>query len=87
MERFAKDENVGWTIKNYGDGLHMLKAGNGTAGRCLFFVANQHRPPRLIALLFYKKESRDAPTNLLETARHRMKAFIEPEGDSKWMTT
>lgn len=75
MERYGKGQNVGWVLKNYGDGLMMLKAKNRSAGRCLFFMISETDPARFVALLFYKKESDEAPAHIMETARQRMATF------------
>ena len=38
MKRYAIDERPGWIVKDYGEGLLMIKAANQTQGRCLFFT-------------------------------------------------
>lgn len=75
MERYGKGQDVGWTVKDYGGGLSRLKARNQTAGRCLFAVRRERDTERLIALLFYKKETDEAPAALLDRARKRMVAI------------
>lgn len=75
MERYAKGQDVGWMVKDYGGGLSMLKPRNRTAGRCLFTARPEGGTERLIALLFYKKESDEAPNALIEAARKRMDAL------------
>lgn len=72
MERYGKSQDVGWTTKDYGRGLRMLKARNRTAGRCLFTVRRESDTERLIALLFYKKEADEAPVAVLNSARRRL---------------
>jgi hypothetical protein len=68
----------GYTLKNYGDRLQMIKASNRTAGRCLFFsVQKAGEDELLVVLLAYKKETDEAPKRLVETARHRMRGYSE----------
>ena len=61
--------------KNYGGGLLMLKK-NRTSGR-LLFSNDPECGPRPVSLLFYKKESDEAPAHLIATARERRGRWIE----------
>ena len=81
MERYADGIDAGWTVKNYGDGLFMIKAKGQRNGRCLFFTIDEVEPRKLVALLFYKKESQDAPAHLVETARERRGIYLESRKD------
>lgn len=57
----------------------MIKPNNQSQGRCLFFCVQSKMGPNgdateeLIALLGYKKETQEAPANIIETARHRLR--------------
>jgi len=80
MAAYAEDLDIRYSVKSYGDDLMMLKASNGTSGRCLFFS----REPigdseKLVALLFYKKESYEAPKRVIEAARARMIEYRKKE--------
>lgn len=77
MSAFAEGLDIKHVVKNYSDGLMMLKASNGTSGRCLFFCQQVGDTIRAIALLFYKKETQDAPKHLIEAARKRKSSFQE----------
>lgn len=75
MELYQANKNVGYTVKNYGDDLMMIK-GSGQ-GRCLWFareteIVNGTEVESLIVLLVYKKESQEAPKRVLDTARERL---------------
>jgi phage-related protein len=72
--KYAKGEEGRWIVKDYGDGLMMIKPSNRTQGRCLFFTVREiEGHEELIALLAYKKESQGAPARVLDTARERMR--------------
>lgn len=80
MSLYQRDAGIGYEIKNYGEGLMMLKATNRSQGRNLFFVSETtvdaetgEQTERLIVVLIYKKESQEAPARIIETARRRMK--------------
>jgi hypothetical protein len=69
----------GFVVKNYGDGLMMIKAANKTQGRCLFFSVRESGGEEVLtALLAYKKETQEVPANVLATAKARMKT---PKGE------
>jgi len=72
MAQFQRGEVSGYTIKNYGDGLMMIKGNR--QGRCLWFSPAQFEDgiQVLIALLVYKKETIRVPDRILQTARERM---------------
>jgi hypothetical protein len=76
MQRFARGDAAGFTVKNYGDELFMLKK-KGRSGRCLFFSFDTSDSARLVLLLAYKKESDEAPESLIKTARERRGRYIE----------
>jgi phage-related protein len=76
MQRFAKGDDAGFTLKDYGDDLLMLKK-QGRSGRSLFFTYDEKDKTKLVLLLAYKKESGDAPDNLINTARERRGRYIE----------
>ena len=72
-------------VKNYGGGLYMIKDRSHGQGRCLYFTRmveaasegpNAEEIENLVALLFYKKESQEAPGRVLETARARLKQAL-----------
>jgi len=79
MKKYADNEPSGWVVKDYGAGLFMIKAANQTQGRCLFFTVRpqetvgQASTEELVALLAYKKETQEAPDQMIETARQRLK--------------
>ena len=72
MESYQWDLGTGYVVKNYGQGLYMIKDSSHGQGRCLFFRTVAGQPERLVALLIYKKESQEAPARVIETARKRM---------------
>lgn len=72
MESYPWDLVTGYVVKNYGQGLFMIKDSSHGQGRCLFFRTVVEQPERLIALLIYKKESQEALARVIETARKRM---------------
>ena len=80
MERWAKESEGGYVVKGYGDGLLMIKATNGRSGRCLFFTLDEEDPTLAIALLGYKKESDEAPKNLVAAARERRGRYVRSRG-------
>lgn len=55
----------------------MIKAKNGTSGRCLFFTLDQDDPTIAVALLGYKKESGEAPKQIVQTARERKRRYLD----------
>jgi len=80
MAAYAEDLDIRYSVKNYGDDLMMLKASNGTSGRCLFFSRERiGDSEKLVALLFYKKESEEAPKRVIEAARARMIEYRKKE--------
>lgn len=75
MESYRDDEG-GYRLSNYGDELLMLTDGGRGQGRCLFFkVLKVRDEERLVALLFYKKETAKAPNRLVDTAKKRMRKY------------
>ena len=76
QDRYAKGENAGFVVKDYGGGLLMLKKAR-MAGRCLFFPYEEEGEVYLIFLLAYKKEADEAPSHLIDAARQRRANFIE----------
>ena len=72
MEQFQRGEVSGYTVRNFGDGLMMIK--DNRQGRCLWFSADrvEHGVQILTALLVYKKETMRVPDRILQTARQRM---------------
>jgi len=75
MQRFAKGDDAGFTLKAYGDDLFVLKK-KGRSGRSLFFTYDEADRTSLVLLLAYKKESDEAPENLINTARERRGSYI-----------
>jgi phage-related protein len=79
MKLYRQDAGIGYLVKNYGDGLWMIKPQHGQ-GRCLFFmIAKSTESTELIALLAYKKESRKAPDRLLALAKQRMDGYLRDQ--------
>ena len=75
MESYRDDEG-GYRLSNYGDELLMLTGGGRGQGRCLFFkVLKVKDEERLVALLFYKKETAKAPSRVVDRARKRMRKY------------
>lgn len=81
MGRWAQRAEAGYVIKDYGDGILMIKATNGTSGRCLFFTIDEDEPTLAVALLGYKKEGTEAPKAVIQTARERRGRYIESRRD------
>ena len=75
MGRYSEGDDVGFTIKDYDEGLLMLKKDRRN-GR-LLFSHDATTGPRPVSLLAYKKESQKAPQNLIATARERRGRWIE----------
>ena len=75
MSAYAQDLPIRYVVKPYGDGLMMIKASNGTAGRCLFFHDSESGALICVAVLFYKKESDEVPQRILSTAKARMNEY------------
>ena len=82
MKAYVSDEEGKCVVKNYGDGLYMIKDRSRGQGRCLYYTrivsavnrgSEVERTENLAALLFYKKETQEAPGHVLETARARLK--------------
>lgn len=74
MLAYRRDEGRGYVVKNYGDGLMMVKDAAQGQGRCLFFSVRIERGEEILtALLVYKKESQETPQRILDTARRRMR--------------
>jgi len=76
MERYAKGDEAGFVVKDYGGDLFMLKK-RGRSGRSLFFTYDETDRTKLVLLLAYKKESDEAPDHLIEAARSRRGRYIE----------
>lgn len=76
MDRYAKGDDAGFTFKDCGDGLCMLKK-KGRFGRSLFFTYDEAKRSELVLLLAYKKESDEAPAHVIATARERRGRYIE----------
>ena len=75
MENYRDDEGS-YRLSNYGSGLWMLTDSGHGQGRCLFFkIIRVENEERLVALLFYKKETAKAPDHVVETARNRKKRY------------
>jgi len=78
MRAYEQELDIGFVVKEYGEGLLMIKAANRTAGRCLFFSVQELEGTEVLtALLIYKKESQEAPKHVVETARERLKRCKE----------
>jgi len=78
MQRFAQGDEAGFSLKDYGDDLFMLKK-KGRSGRSLFFTYDEMDGTKLVLLLAYKKESDEAPENLIRTARERRGRYIDKQ--------
>ncbi|MHB8636524.1 MAG: hypothetical protein ACYC96_08630 [Fimbriimonadaceae bacterium] len=76
MQRFARGDDAGFTLKKYGDDLLMLKK-NGRSGRSLFFTYDESDETKLVLLLAYKKESDEVPESVLKSARHRRGHYVQ----------
>jgi hypothetical protein len=76
MQRFAQGDDAGFTLKDYGDDLLMLKK-KGRSGRSLFITYDEKDKTKLVLLLAYKKESDEAPASLIKSARERRRRYIE----------
>jgi hypothetical protein len=75
MESY-RDGDIGYRVADYGGGLMMLTDSGRGQARCLFFkVVKIEDEERLVALLFYKKETWKAPPRLVDTARKRMDRY------------
>ena len=73
MKAYAIDESSGYVVKSYGDRLMMIKDASHGQGRGLFFSVRVVGGEEVMTLLLvYKKESREAPARVVETARRRM---------------
>jgi len=78
MKAFRLEIEGSYKVKNYGGGLLMIKSSNRAQGRCLFFtLVESDDVETLVALLAYKKESQEAPKQVIETARARLRRFRE----------
>ena len=75
MDRYAKGDRTGFTLRNYGAGLLMVKK-DRLSGRALF-SHDEETGPRPVLLLAYKKESDEAPSHIIVTARERRGRWIE----------
>jgi len=78
MQRFAQGDEAGFTLKDYGGDLFMLKK-KGRSGRSLFFTYDEADRTKLVLLLAYKKESDEAPDSLIRAARERRGRYIEKQ--------
>jgi len=77
MKLYASFAEIGYVVKNYGSGLHMIKRSDGQ-GRCLFFLSHEEEGVQtLVALLAYKKETQKLPERLRRLALERMKSYKE----------
>jgi phage-related protein len=77
MKLFRYDLGIGYVIKNYGDGLMMIKAKHGQ-GRCLFFtIVEVIGTQELIVLTSYKKETQNLPDSVKRLAVQRMRLYLE----------
>lgn len=77
MKLYRLDVGIGYTIKNYGDGLLMIKPKDGQ-GRCLFFTEIElDGQIELVALLSYKKESQKLPEQHKRIALQRRETYLE----------
>jgi hypothetical protein len=86
MESYRDDEG-GYRLSKYGDGLWLLTDSGHGQGRCLFFkVVRLKDVELLVTLLFYKKETQKVPERAVDTARRRMRMY-EDENQCKtiWM--
>lgn len=73
MKNYQNGSGKSYEVKNYGEGLLMLKPTGNAAGRCLFFFNEVVNGEEILTVvLIYKKESREAPKQVVETARRRM---------------
>ena len=72
MAAYQMELGTGCVIKDYKDGLWMLKDASRVQGRCLFF---RQEPHRLVVVLIYKKESDEAPLRVIDAARKRMEGI------------
>jgi hypothetical protein len=75
MSLYQQNAGVGYTVKNYGDDLMMIKGSK--QGRCLWFAIgeSQNGVEILIALLVYKKEGQEVPARVMERARERLRRY------------
>ena len=79
MYFYGRGDESKSVVQDYGGGILAIKDNSGGQGRCLFFARAQHvlesgeSVERLVALVFYKKESQDVPKRVLELARRRLK--------------
>ena len=74
MLAYRSGEGEGYVVRNYGEGLMMVKDAAQGQGRCLFFSVHLERGTEILtALLVYKKESQEAPQRVLDTARRRLR--------------
>lgn len=69
MQKYVEGNEIGWTIKDYGDGLKMITDSGRGQGRCLFF---EDVEGDLVIVKVYKKESQLVPQAVLNSARARM---------------
>jgi len=77
MKLYGIEAGKGYVVKNYGEGLMMIKPRDGQ-GRCLFFcTAQQADVVSLVALLAYKKETTKLPDRVKDLAMTRMRMFKE----------
>ena len=75
MESYRDDEG-GYRLSKYDDGLWMLTDATRGQGRRLFFkVIRVKDEEKLVDLLFYKKETPKAPDRVIATARNRMRKY------------
>lgn len=74
MNAYAREIEGRYVLKNYGDGLLMVKATNQTQGRVLFFAVHEENGVEILtALLAYKKETQEVLANIMATARQRLR--------------
>ena len=78
MENYRDNTGIVYVVKNYGDGLMMIKDRSKGSGRCLFFTVREvEGVEQLVMLIAYKKESDEVPAAVLSTARERMNDYAE----------
>jgi phage-related protein len=76
MRAYREGLEIGYEIEDYGSGIKRLRRSGKSQGRCLFFaVIEREGVEVLVALLFYKKETRRAPTSKIEAAKRRMNEY------------
>lgn len=72
MLAYRLDTRIGYVVRNYGDGLMMVKDDSHGAGRCLFFTIHEEAGVDVLVALLVYKESEEAPKRVIDAARRRM---------------